>query len=49
MTRKHNVSESEYVSVLRRGKEDTYSDGPLERANLNHWTNCVDLEMNKSN
>jgi hypothetical protein len=39
--RKHDVSETRSVSVLRWG-EDTYS-GPLERANLNHWITSVKL------
>jgi hypothetical protein len=34
--KKHNVSETGSVSVLRRGKTPTLL-GPLERANLNHW------------
>jgi hypothetical protein len=39
-TRKHDVSETGFVSVLRwkGGGENTYSVGPLERVNLNHWT-----------
>jgi hypothetical protein len=38
-TRKHDVSETGSVSVLRwKGGEDTYSVGPLWKANLNHWT-----------
>jgi hypothetical protein len=35
--KKHNVSETGSVSVLRWGKTPTLL-GPLERANLNHWT-----------
>jgi hypothetical protein len=35
ITRKHNVSETESVSVLRRGEGDPYLWGPLERPNLN--------------
>jgi hypothetical protein len=37
-TREHNVSETASVSVLRWEGEGTYFLGPLERANLNHWT-----------
>jgi hypothetical protein len=37
ITRKHNVSETVSVSVLRRGEKDTSLLGPLEGANLNHW------------
>jgi hypothetical protein len=41
-TGKHDVSETGCVSVLRCGGEDTYSQlGPLDRANLNHWTTPV--------
>jgi hypothetical protein len=36
-TRKHNVSETGCVSVLRWG-ETPIQLGPLERVNLNHWT-----------
>jgi hypothetical protein len=36
-TRNHNVSETGSVSVLSWGKTPTPL-GPLERANLNHWT-----------
>jgi hypothetical protein len=37
--REHNVLETGSVSVLRSGGERTPSQlGPLERANLNHWT-----------
>jgi hypothetical protein len=40
-TRKH-VSETGSVSVLRcGGKEDTAQLGPLDRANLNHWTSEI--------
>jgi hypothetical protein len=34
--KKHNVSETGSVSVLRWGKTPTLL-GPIERANLNHW------------
>jgi hypothetical protein len=34
--KKHNVSETGSVSVLRWGKTPTLL-GPLERANLNHY------------
>jgi hypothetical protein len=38
-TRKHDVSETGSVSVLRSGGEKTSTHlGPLDRANLNHWT-----------
>jgi hypothetical protein len=37
---KHDVSETEYVSVLRREEGGTML-GPSERANLNHWTTHV--------
>jgi hypothetical protein len=40
-TRRHNVSETPSVSVLRRGEETPTLLGPLERANLNHWTTPV--------
>jgi hypothetical protein len=36
-TREHNVSETGSVSVLRKGETPTLL-GPLERANLNHWS-----------
>jgi hypothetical protein len=36
-TRKHNVSETGTVSVLRRG-EYIHTVGSIERANLNNWT-----------
>jgi hypothetical protein len=37
-TKKHNVSETGSVSVLRgEGKTPTLL-GPIERTNLNHWT-----------
>jgi hypothetical protein len=38
--KKHNVSETGSVSVLRLGKAPTLL-GPLERANLNHWIGPV--------
>jgi hypothetical protein len=39
VTRKHNVSETGSVSVLRwRGEKIPIHLGPLEWANLNHWT-----------
>jgi hypothetical protein len=34
----HNVSETVSVSVLRWGRKTPTLLGPLERANLNHWT-----------
>jgi hypothetical protein len=38
-TRKYDVSETGSVSVLRWGRGKTPTQlGPLERANLNHWT-----------
>jgi hypothetical protein len=37
-TRKHNVLETGSVSVLRWEGEAHTPLGPLERANLNHWT-----------
>jgi hypothetical protein len=30
-----------FPSSGKKGEEDTYSLGPLERANLNHWTTAV--------
>jgi hypothetical protein len=38
-TRKYNVSETGYVSVLRYGGKTLL--GPSARANLNHWTTPV--------
>jgi hypothetical protein len=38
ITRRHNVSKSGSVSVSGEGKETPTLLGPLERANLNHWT-----------
>jgi hypothetical protein len=41
-TKKHDVSETGSVSVLRWEGEKTPTQlGPLERANLNHWTASV--------
>jgi hypothetical protein len=41
-TTKHDVSETGSVSVLRWGSGKTPTQlGPLERANLNRWTNPV--------
>jgi hypothetical protein len=41
-TRKHDLSETGSVSVLRCGGRKTSTLlGPLDRANLNHWTNSV--------
>jgi hypothetical protein len=42
-SRKHNVSETEYVSVLRwgGGRETPTLLSPSEIANLNHWTDPV--------
>jgi hypothetical protein len=37
-TRRHNVSETGYVSVLRLGRKTPTLLGPLKRANLKHWT-----------
>jgi hypothetical protein len=37
-SRKHNVSETGSVSVLRRGEGDTFSVESFRRANLNYWT-----------
>jgi hypothetical protein len=37
LEQKHDVSETESVSVLRWGETPTLL-GPLERANLDHWT-----------
>jgi hypothetical protein len=39
-TRKHNVSETGSVSVLRWGGGGTYIVGSL-RANLNHWITSI--------
>jgi hypothetical protein len=36
--RKHDVSETGSISVLRYGGESTYSVGSLDKANLNRWT-----------
>jgi hypothetical protein len=44
--RKHNVSETGSVSVHRWRGEATYSLGPLDRANLNHWTR-LRLDLSK--
>jgi hypothetical protein len=45
-TREYNVSETGSVSVLRWGVGETPTLlGPLERANLNHWTNPVILSI----
>jgi hypothetical protein len=42
--RKHNVSDTESVSVLRgEGAETPTLLGPFERANLNHWTTHVSI------
>jgi hypothetical protein len=42
--RKHDDSETGSVSVLRwEGKTSTQL-GPLETANLNHWTNALSPE-----
>jgi hypothetical protein len=40
-TRKHYVSETWSISVLRLGEETPTLLGPLERANLNHWATPV--------
>jgi hypothetical protein len=40
--KKHNVSETGSVSVLRWGKTPTLL-GPLERANLNHWSSICNV------
>jgi hypothetical protein len=40
-TRKHNVSETGSVSVLRWNGETPFLLGLLERANLSHWTTPV--------
>jgi hypothetical protein len=40
-TRKHNVSETGSVSVLRREGKTPTQLGHLERANLNHWKRCL--------
>jgi hypothetical protein len=37
-TRKHDVSETGSVSVLRCGRKTPTQMGPLDRANFNHWT-----------
>jgi hypothetical protein len=43
-TKKHNVSETGFVSVLRwMGQDKPTQLGPLERASLNHWTDHHDL------
>jgi hypothetical protein len=35
--RKHDVSETGSVSILRREEKSPTQLGPLERANLDHW------------
>jgi hypothetical protein len=40
-TRKHNVSETGSVSILRWEEKTPTQLGPLERPNLNHWTQWV--------
>jgi hypothetical protein len=40
-TRKHDVSETGSVSVVRRKGKTPTQLGPLERANLIHWTTPV--------
>jgi hypothetical protein len=41
-TRKHNVSETGSISVFRRGGGGGDNLlGPLERANINHWTTHI--------
>jgi hypothetical protein len=40
-TRKHNVSETGSVSILKWGGKTPTQLGPLERANLNHWATPV--------
>jgi hypothetical protein len=42
-TGEHNVSETGSVYVLRWGRETSTQLGPLERANLNHWTTYFHL------
>jgi hypothetical protein len=37
-TRKNDISENGSVSVLRCGGKTPTQLGPLDRANLNHWT-----------
>jgi hypothetical protein len=40
-SRKHDVSETASVSILRWGGKTPTQSGPLERAKLNHWTILV--------
>jgi hypothetical protein len=40
--RKHDVSETRSVSVLRCGGKTSTQLGPLDRANLNNWTTLSD-------
>jgi hypothetical protein len=40
-TRKHDISETGSVSVLRCGGKTPTHLGPFERANLNHWITPV--------
>jgi hypothetical protein len=44
-TRKHNVLETGFVSVLRWGGNTSTQLGPLESANLNHWTAPVKVSV----
>jgi hypothetical protein len=37
-TRKHNISEIEPFPTSDEGKETSTLCGPLDRANLSHWT-----------
>jgi hypothetical protein len=37
-TREHNISETGSISLLRLSGETPTLLGPLERANLHHWT-----------
>jgi hypothetical protein len=37
-TRKHDVSKTGYISVLIVGGKTPTQLGPLEGANVNHWT-----------
>jgi hypothetical protein len=47
-TRKHNVSETGSVSVVRSGEGGTYFVGSLERGNLNHWSRDPAQEISPS-
>jgi hypothetical protein len=43
-TRKNNILETGYFSSSGEGREPSALLGPLQRANLNHWTIHVEVE-----